>query len=215
MSAIVQAHFHQLRFLLHSRPEQYDCSEILYLASQSNSVWGRVASKVLEKWRIVPSVLGERIPRHLWNDLRIQEISPPSLVAELKPESLTGEDLPTKADREEVLAEIAKKSEYELLWKGLALHEASDGRLISITETTYRENPAFPLVPELRSLVTLICKTNRPEWIPLWTPRAAVEIGLKQPQPERYSQLLLTLIPQVQEVESDQEFLRQLKRLLG
>jgi len=213
MKAIVQEHFHQLRFLLHSLPEKYSCPETLYIASQNNSVWSRVASKVLEPWRIVPSVLAERIPRHLWSALNIQEILPQNLIKELKPESLTEKDLPTKEERKEVLDEIAKKPEYEWLWKGLTLHEATNGRLVSITEITYRENPEFPLYPELRAIVTLIRETNRKDWIPMWTPKAALQIGLKQPEPQRYSQIFLGLIPQIKEVNSDQEFLKQLKKI--
>lgn len=208
---IVQAGFHQLRFLLHGRPEHYDCSGTLYLASQNNSVWGKVASKVLEPWRIIPSVLAERIPQHIWHDLKIQEISPQSLIAELKPESLTGKDLPTKAERDEVLTEIAKKSEHELLWKGLALHETTDSRLVSVTQTTYLENPKVPILAELRSLVNLISQTNRPEWIPLWTEKAAIEIVLKQPQPEKFCNLLLKLITEIPKKTLDQEFPEQLK----
>jgi len=211
MNATLQKHFFQLRFLLHGCPEHYSNPEQLYLASHSNSVWSRVADKVLEKWRVISPALAERIPPHLWNEFNIHEISSQRLIADLAPGSLTGEDLPDASEREEVLNQISLHPDHEALWKSLALHEANDGKLVTITEATYRENLAFPLSPELRPHITIISQTNRPEWIPLWTPEAAIEIMLSQPSPQQFCKPILRLISKAPEILSDQQLLEQIK----
>ena len=211
MNATSQKHFFQIRFLLHGCPKHYDNSEHLYLASHSNSVWSRVADRVLEKWKVISPTLAERIPRHLWDGFNIHEISPRSLIVNLTLGSLTGEDLPNAVEREEVLNQISLHPKHEALWKSLALHEANDGKLVTITEATYRENLAFPLSPELRPHITLISQTNHPEWIPLWTPKAAVETALNQPNPQRFAKLILQIISETPEISSNQELLERLK----
>lgn len=210
MNTVIQEGFYQIRFLLHGNPDRYNSSDVLYRASQNLSVWSRVASKVLEAWRIIPPVLADRIPPNLWGTLKIQEISPQHLITELRPESLTEQDLTTKEDREEVLGEIAKNPKYKDLWKGLFLHEAIDGRLVSITENTYLKDSRFPLPSELQPIVTLISQTSRSEWIPLWTPQAAVAVILSQPHPHKFCNLLLNLLKN-QENKFTEEVLSLLK----
>lgn len=95
--------FYGLRFLLHGIGEQYNSEEILYVAPQESSLWEKVACKVLESWRIIPSALADVVPRQLWNSLQIQAISPESIIAELSPDSITGDDLPLPEDREKLL----------------------------------------------------------------------------------------------------------------
>jgi hypothetical protein len=191
--------FYELRFLLHGVRERYDSEEILYIPSQVNSVWEKVARKVLESWRTVPSALAERVPGYLWSKLHIQEIAPRSIIAELSPDSITGDDLPSTQEREELLGQISLDPNRQELWKRLALHEALDGRLVPIDSQTYLENPEFLLDRNLQGIVTLIKRSSnlRQDWIPLWTLQAAIDFALNQQHPEHFCSMLLDLAPQV------------------
>jgi len=211
MSVQQPKHLHQIRFLLHGFSEHYSNLEPLYLTSQSNSVWSRIAYKVLDEWKIISPALAEQIPSGSWNEFKIQEVLSSNLIAELPLNSLTQEDLPDAVDRKEVLAQISLVSGKEELWKSLALHEANDGRLVAITEKTYKENPDFSLPSELQSHITLIRQTDRPEWIPLWTPEAAIETILSQPKPQQFAELMLQLIAKAAEILSNQKLLERLK----
>lgn len=87
------------------------------------------------------------------------------------------------------------------------MHEAIDGNLGSITESTYLENPDFRLDPALAKIVTLIGNTRRPDLIPLWIPQAAIAVALDQPNPQTYCSLFLSLAS-----EADEELLLRLKQ---
>ena len=85
--------YDELRYLLHGNREQYNSEETLYVASQDNSVWEKVANKVLDPWRIIPQVLAREISPMLREELKIQEILPERLIEELSPDLITGNDL--------------------------------------------------------------------------------------------------------------------------
>ena len=191
--------FHELRYLLHGNKEHYDSDASLYVTSQKNSVWEKVANKVLDPWRIIPQILAKEISPMLREKLKIQEILPESLIEELSPDSITGDDLSSIEEREELLREIANNQTRKELWRSLALHETvnNEKQLVSIDESTYLENPEFPLDSSLNSTVTLIRRNNniRQDWIELWTPQAALFIILEQDRPEQFAALLLELVP--------------------
>jgi hypothetical protein len=189
----------------------YDNNERLFVASQSNSVWSKVASCILEPWRIVPQELAERIPQHQWKTLGIHSISPQNLIQSLKPSTLRGQDF-TPEERQEILTQVSINGNGDL-WRSLALHTAANESIVSVTNNTYRSNPDFEIPIQLGSLVSIISETSRPEWIPLWTSRAAITLVLSQPQPEQYCDLLLKLITQVNGLKSDNELLKHLREV--
>ncbi|QDZ39824.1 hypothetical protein FRE64_07640 [Euhalothece natronophila Z-M001] len=207
-----------IRFLLHSSIEHFDDSSTpLYVQPLSiNQVWKKIASYTLPPWQVLDTQLAHNIPEEQWQSFNIEPILPDSLIRQLTPEKITGDILPSREEREEVLSEIAKKKDNKNFWKRLPLHETVDSYLVSINEKTYLNNRKFPLdqYPELRSLVTLIDEkyTNQPEWIPLWSPTEAVKLVLQQNQPEQYDQLLLKVLHKYcDNVCNDKELLNQLK----
>jgi len=154
-----------IRFLLHNCVEHFDDSSTpLYVQPSSiNQVWKKIAHHTLLPWQVLDTQLAHNIPEEQWQSFNIEPISPDSLIRQLTPEEITGDILPSREEREEVLSEIAKKKDNKNLWKRLPLHETVNGDLVSINEKTYRNNSKFPLeqYPELNSLVTLIDENVR------------------------------------------------------
>lgn len=198
-----------LRFLLHGSSEHYDSTETLFVTSESNSVWSKVASYIFEPWRIIPQELAEKILKDEREKLGIRSTSPKELIPSLDPSVLNGQDF-TREERREILKQVSVDGS-EDLWKKLPLHTADDGAIVSVTPNTYKGNPDFEIPLRLGSLVSIISETSRPEWISLWTPRAAITLILSQAQPEQYCDLLLKLIPQVNDLKLDGELSSHLK----
>jgi len=200
--------FYELRFLLHGLEEKYDSDKCLYITSQETLLWEKVARKIIEQWRIIPTSLAEIIPAYLWSQLNIQAIIPKTIIAELSPHSLTAEDLPLAEDREELLGQILLNNRE--LWKKLPLHKTIDGKFVSIDNQTYLENPNFKCDSKLKDITTLI-KSNpesQQNLIDLWIPETAIAVILKQEKPEQFCSLLLNLIEQT----SDESLLQRLKQ---
>lgn len=201
-----------LRFLLHGSPEHYDNMDTLYVASQTNAIWGKVARQILEPWRILPPDLIKQIPQDQWETLGIQPIAPQNLIRDLDATALDGQDL-TLEERQEILDQASIHGNPDL-WRSFPLHTSVNGISVPITGSTYRTNPSFGLPSQLCSLVTIIPRTNRPDWIPLWTPKAAISVILKQPRPDQYCELLLQLM-QISDSDLDlnEEFLNHIKEV--
>lgn len=201
-----------LRFLLHGSPEHYNSTEPLFVTPESNSVWSKVASHIFEPWRIIPQNLAEKILKDERENLGIRSTSPKELItslASLDPSVLNGQNF-TREERQEILKQVSLYGGKEL-WKQLPLHTADDGTIVSVTTNTYKCNPDFEIPFRLGSLVNIISETNGPDWIPLWTPRAAIILVLRQAQPDQYDDLLLKLIPQVNDLKLNGELSIHLK----
>ncbi|MCA6573317.1 MAG: hypothetical protein IM535_12390 [Pseudanabaena sp. M38BS1SP1A06MG] len=79
------------------------------------------------------------------------------------------------------------------------MHETTTGSFTQINDHIYRINPNFDLDPLLAEVVILVQNTQRPDWIPEWTPRNAINFIVNQPNSDRYVEILLKLLPQATE----------------
>jgi hypothetical protein len=201
-----------LRFLLHGDLKHYEDKNSLYIASQSNLVWSKVASFILDAWRTVPQELAEAIPQDQWERLKISSISPKSLIQDLDPSKFNAQNF-SPEERQEILRQVSGYGTREL-WRSLPLHTAVNGETVAITDNTYRSNPRFCVPLTLEHYVVLIEQTNRPEWIELWEPKAAISTILNLSNPDQYCNLLLDLIPQVPDLDrSENTLLDDLKKI--
>jgi len=200
-----------LRFLLHGYSEHYKDLDSLYIASQINPAWIKVASFVIKDWQNIPQELAQVIPQDRWEDLKISPISPENLLQHLNPSQLKPQDF-TPEERQEILNQVSAYGKQEL-WRSLPLHTSIDGSIVPITDNAYLKNPQFYLPPQLESHIVLIEKTNRPDWIQTWNPKAAIATILKLSDPEQYCSLLLELIPKVTNLQEDDELLSLLKEV--
>ncbi|ASC70358.1 hypothetical protein XM38_012960 [Halomicronema hongdechloris C2206] len=197
-----------LRFLLHGSPEHYDNIDTLYVASQTSAVWGKVARQILDPWRILSPDLIKDVSQNQLKILGIQLIAPQNLIQDLNATALHEQDF-SDEERREILKQVSIYGTQEL-WQSLPLHTSADGKSVPIADSTYLNNPDFTLPSQLRTLVTIIPCTNRPDWIPLWTPKSAISVILKQPRPDQYCELLLQLM-QVPDSDLNEEFLKHIK----
>jgi len=195
------SNFHEVRFLLHSDRNYYDNQETLYVVSQTSqsALWQKVANTAIANWRIVPALLADIIPRGSWTNFNVEELSPASIIGEIS----SAEIDPTifsDEEREELLLQVSiarlPNQGNQDLWRSLRLHETVDGNFVAITDATYRASSSFDLHPALQGIITLIENTERPNWIPEWTPKSAIDIILKQEYPEQYAEILLSLFSQ-------------------
>ncbi|WLT40561.1 hypothetical protein NON20_25830 (plasmid) [Synechocystis sp. B12] len=206
--------FQALRFLLHGYSEHYENRNSLYIASQKSQAWSKIARCILEDWQIVPQELAQIIPPDRWGDLEISSISPENLIRDLQhldPSQLNLQDFTTE-ERQEILKQVSAYGTQKL-WKSLPLHTAITGSIVSITDNTYLNNSHFSLPSQLESHVVLIEKTNRPDWIQQWEPKAAIATILKLSDPEQYCNLLLELIPKIANLKEDNELIILLKEV--
>ncbi|NJO64336.1 MAG: hypothetical protein HC836_41070 [Richelia sp. RM2_1_2] len=201
--------FYELRFLLHGIKEEYNSDKPLYITSQKNYIWQKIACKTIEPWRIVPPDLANILSKDWRNKLNIQEIIAENIISDLSPELIKASDFPSTEEKEELLRQIflAKKEE---LWKKIPLHETVEGKFVYIDNQTYLENPNYSCDDKLRNIVKIIKSTSnlQKNLIPLWTPEAAINIIIQQPNIGHFYLLLLELIP-----EASNELKQTLKKL--
>ena len=86
--------FYELRFLLHGIREEYNSDKLLYITSQENSFWEKIACKTIESWRIVPRDLANILSKDWCNKLNIEEITPKNIISDLSPELIKASDFP-------------------------------------------------------------------------------------------------------------------------
>jgi hypothetical protein len=72
--------FHELRFILHGNIEKYDSDKTLYITSQDNSVWEKVAREINESWQIIPPVLADTISKDWCKKLKIKQWNPEAAI---------------------------------------------------------------------------------------------------------------------------------------
>ena len=190
----------ELRYLLHGNKEKYDDVQTsLYIASQESTLWQNIGSQVLknrkEHWRLINSVFIDFLLTANFKILGIEKLLAEQVVDLIRqnPESVDG-SLLNKSERYELLAYISQKPSNQNLWKSLRLHEnANDpNRLESIeVDRVYLENSDFPLDERLKNYIVLIRRNTETQqnWIPLWTPDAAIAKILSLPTPHDYCDL--------------------------
>lgn len=188
--------FYEIRYLLHGDRDHYDSHETLYIVSRSerSELWIRIARTVIEPWRILDVTIADIIPRQIWSSLRIEELTLRNILDIIQP-SLINPRLLLPEEREEILRQISSFNRQDL-WRSLQLHETTTGSFTQINDYNYRVNPNFDLEPLLAERVILVQNTQRPDWIPEWTQQSAINFIIKQPNPDRYVEILLKLLPQ-------------------
>ncbi|AFZ11495.1 hypothetical protein Cri9333_0544 [Crinalium epipsammum PCC 9333] len=199
----------QLRYLLHGNKAHYDDIQIpLYITSQDSTLWQNIGLQVLDRrgeaWRLIDSVFIDSIPPANFQRLGIQKLLAEQVVDDLirpTPEYVDG-SLLNKSERYELLAYISQKPSNEELWKSLRLHEnANDSNRLECIEVgrVYLENSDFPLDERLKNDIVLIRRNTeiQQNWIPLWTPDAAIAKILSLPTPHNYYDLILDALQQM------------------
>ena len=192
----LHTNFYEIRFLLHGDRDRYDSQEILYIVSESeqSNLWVAIARTVIETWRILDSKIADTIPKGQWASLGIKELILSNILDRIQP-TLINPRLLSAQEREELLRQVSSLNRQDL-WRGLKLHETTTGSFTQINDHTYRVNPTFDLDPLLAEAVILVQNTQRPDWIPEWTSLSAINFIVRQPNPERYVEILLRLLPQ-------------------
>lgn len=204
----------ELRYLLHGNKQKYeDVTTPLYFASQESTVWQKVGKQVLQRrgeaWRLLDPTLVEHIPQDKHKRLGIILLESEqvlNLIRELGAECVDG-SLLEPSERYKLLSYIGQRPINEDLWKALQVHEATNGQIVRIeADRMYLENQDFPLDERLNKYVVLIRQNNqeiKQDWIPLWTPNAAIATILKCSNPHEYCELILDALqrmsPQDQE----------------
>ena len=162
--------------------------------SEQSNLWVKIARTVIETWRILDSTIVDTIPRGKWTSLEIEELILRNILDRIQP-SLINPRLLSAQEREELLRQISSFNRQDL-WRSLKLHETITGSFTQINDHTYRVNPNFDLDPLLAEAVILVQNTQRPDWIPEWTPQSAINFIVRQSNPEQYAEILLRLLPQ-------------------
>jgi hypothetical protein len=192
----------ELRYLLHGNKEKYDDVQTsLYIIPQESTLWQKIGLQVLtsrkEDWRLIDPVFIDSITPANFQRLGIERLLDEQVVNLIrqKPECVDGSSL-NKSERYKLLAYISQKPSNQELWKSLRLHEnANDpNRLESIeVDRVYLENSDFPLDERLKNYIVLIRRNTeiQQNWIPSWTPDAAIAKVLSLPNPHQYYDIIL------------------------
>ncbi|MEH2379094.1 MAG: hypothetical protein V7K27_09455 [Nostoc sp.] len=205
--------FLPIRYLLHGQSDKYHSQEKLYIISQSDSLWSKLAQKVLsitnESWRLINSALSRSISEEKFVQLGISRLTSDAvidLLNQLRNESSNFVSLFDKIElnddeRKDILNEIGKSPQNQDLWKSLPLHKSIADILVSIQENTYLQNPdlrdQFFLNEGLLGKVTLIKQNSNilhlqeEGWILQWNASAAMNVLLQESNPHDYTELIL------------------------
>jgi hypothetical protein len=211
----------ELRYLLHGNNKKYDDVQTsLYIILEKSTLWQKIGSQVLnsrkEDWRLIDSVLVDSIRTANFERLGIKELLAEQVVDLIRqnPESVDG-SLLNKSERYQLLAYISQKPSNEELWKSLRLHEnANNPNCLESIEVNrvYLENSDFPLDERLKNYIVLIRRNTeiQQNWIPSWTPDAAIAKVLSLPNPHEYCDIILDALQRMtdEEKESHKESLK-------
>jgi hypothetical protein len=215
----------QLRYLLHGNQENFNNRDWLYLLSESDELWEKVATQLFDQndksWRIIDKILADQITPDKRLSLNIKILSRNSVIEEIKNDidkngksSLDVELLElTSKEREDILSEIGKNPQNKNYWLKLPLHETLDDQFISISgDRIYLENLAFLVPPQLKSFVSIIkrSETLDQKWIEEWTPKIAIDIILKIDIPSQYCSIILDCLSKLNNHEKN-ELVQRLK----
>jgi len=202
----------ELRYLLHGNKEKYDDVQTsLYITSQESTLWPKIGSQVLkirqEDWRLINSVFIDSLPTANFQRLGIEKLLAEQVVDLIreKPECVDG-NLLNKSERYELLAYLSQKPSNQDLWKSLRLHENANNpnRLESIeVDRVYLKNSDFSLDERLKNYIVLIRRNTeiQQNWIPSWTPDAAIAKVLSLPNPHQYCGIILDALQRMSHEE--------------
>jgi hypothetical protein len=219
-----------IRYLLHGQPDKYNSEEKLFIISRSDSLWSKLAHKVLEitneSWRLIDSSLSESISEEKFEQIGITRLIPSEVIelllkkldyieeifAQISSSDNEKQEIYNK--RQDILNEIAKNIDNKELWRLLPLHKSSENEFVNIKENTYLQNPD----PKLKKLehkllkvlkVTLINENinilhyPKEGWISQWSASAAMRILLEQPEPHNYTELILDVLQLFPDVKNE------------
>lgn len=205
----------QLRYLLHGNSENFENQDWLYSLSEFDELWEKVARELFaqnnESWRIIETILADQITPDKRPSLNIDILNRDSVIEEIKKDidkngtsSLVKLLGLTSQEREAILSEIGKNQQNKDYWLKLPLHKTLDGQFIGINDNCiYLENPDFLVPEELKSLVSIIkrSETLDQKWIEEWTPKIAIDIILKQDDPSQYCSVILDCLSKLNNQE--------------
>ena len=73
-----------IRYLLHGQADKYNSEEKLYIISSSNSLWKKLAEKLLsikkDSWRLIDSTLATSIPESQFKQLGISPLTKDAVI---------------------------------------------------------------------------------------------------------------------------------------
>ena len=194
-----------LRYLLHgSVDNRQDDEATLWIAGHDqHSAWSKlwlVTHESDEHWTRIDDDLANSLPRERWNALKIQEISPQSLINELL-RSGRGIEAPeqlTAAEREEILATIDDR----VLWQRLPLHTDINGNTVCASgDRVYCVNSETQLDKSLAGGATLLAASDNPriakkqkEWLRRLDDYGIINLALDTGQPDQHWQIIIESI---------------------
>ena len=203
-----------IRYLLHGQPNKYNSEDKLYIISRSDSLWSKLAHKVLEitheSWRLIDKSLSESISEEKFEKIGITRLTTIAVIELLKQkldyiDEIFAQISLSDDERQDILNEIGKNIDNKELWRLLPLHKSSENEFVNIKENTYLQNPD----PKLKKLdhklikvlrVTLINQNNNmihyPEegWISQWSASTDMKILLKQSEDHNYAGSILRVL---------------------
>jgi hypothetical protein len=212
-----------IRYLLHGQPDEYDSTEKLFIVSRYDSLWEKIAYKVLEithkSWKLIDSSLSESISEEKFEQIGIIRLTPSEVIKLLKElskqklhyiDEIFAQISLSDSGRQEILNEIGKNIDNKELWRLLPLHKSSENKLVSIKQSTYAylENPDYKFKLDHVKVALIIQNINilhYPEegWISQWSPSAEIKILLEQPEPHNYTESILRVYQSSPDVKNE------------
>lgn len=198
-----------LRYLLHGNSSHFkDSKTHLWIRGHEQSaawevLWQQINDSEGEEnaWNVLDLKLAEALPRSVWIQLNLREISPDQVVQELhqKIHKVNAEKF-TISEREEILLKVNDRE----LWRNLPLHSYDNGDVGSIKNTTYLSSIKLP--KELQILVQIVTKSEnanmlhqQENYISPMDEVASAKLALSTENPVNYWQLLLDAAPKMTE----------------
>ena len=192
-------HQQAVRYLIHAHLSDTSRFPLFLKIGGKQELWGKIARQILgqknEEWRVIPDVLGLRIPRLYWHSLEIHQFDAKGiaqLIQEVGAEHVDCTVFSTN-DRQQILEDIDVKVLPEL-----NIYDDVDGNLVRINpDHTYWEGE-FPWEDVPRSNITILRPLQESlHWKQkalldrVFDAEAAIEVLLESENPHLYwSQIL-------------------------
>ena len=192
-------HQQAVRYLIHAHLSDTSRFPLFLRIGGKQELWGKIARQILgqknEEWRVIPDVLGLRIPRLYWHSLEIHQFDAKGiaqLIQEVGAEHVDCTVFSTN-DRQQILEDIDVKVLPEL-----NIYDDVDGNLVRINpDHTYWEGE-FPWEDVPRSNITILRPLQESlHWKQkalldrVFDAEAAIEVLLESENPHLYwSQIL-------------------------
>lgn len=198
-----------IRYLLHGQPNKYNSEDKLYIISRSDSLWSKLAHKVLEitheSWRLIDKSLSESISEEKFEKIGITRLTTIAVIELLKQkldyiDEIFAQISLSDDERQDILNEIGKNIDNKELWRLLPLHKSSENKLVGIKENTYLENRDYKLNPQSPVKVILINQNSKilhyleEGWISQWSASTDMKILLKQSEDHNYAGSILRVL---------------------